>query len=169
MSVIEELHKDNLCTYFVLPLLRLNKFNFTGSNFISSYLTRDGQRIAVQVYDTSLILRSVYMHPGYERSFIKDGYHYLVFRIAEKWSKDVESFIKGKFSLMSEGAKDVIYQYSGLNYQSLMGKKVVTDGRLLALERHACLRDTLIREYEIDLGPNDELLAVPEDRSFIEL
>jgi hypothetical protein len=169
MSVIEELHKDNLCTYFVLPLLRLNRFNFTGSNFISSYLTKDGARIAIQVYDVNLIMHSVYTHPGYERTFTRDGYHYLVFRIAAKWRRDVESFIHGKFSLMSEGAKTTIYRYSGLNYQSQKGGKIVTDGRLLALERHACLRDNLIREYEIELGPDDELLSVPTDRSFIEL
>lgn len=169
-SLIQELKRDNLCTYFVLPLLRLNKFSFTGSNFINSYLTKDHHNIVVQVYDLSLLRGPVFIHPGYKKYVIKDGYFYLVFEIPKMRKIDIQLFIKGKYSAISDASKEVIYSWSGLPYKQANGEgKVITDCRLLALSRHKALREAWESQYGFELDSSNELLDIPNDRSFIDL
>lgn len=168
-TVIQELGKDNLCTYFVLPLLRLNKFSFMGSNFINAYLTKDSKYVAVQVYDTVLITQMVSTHPGYQKTELRDGFFYFIFLIAPKWRHDVDLFKEGKFSKMSKAAREIIYQWSGLDYKKQDGHKVHTDMRLLALVKHPSLRRMWEKEFDIDFGPDDELLERPPEKSYITL
>jgi len=173
MRFMDEWKKENLCTYFILPLLRLNKFSFTSSNFIESFLTRDGKCIVVQVYNTHLIREGVLSHPGFHGIKEKDNTFLVIFTIPHARRNDVQLFIKGKYSRMSEGSKDLIRALSTLDYRSpgSTNSSVKTDGRLLALERHAALRRAYEVEFDLNeaLSPDDELLNEPTDRSFINL
>lgn len=176
-ALIDELKRENLCTYFVLPLLKLNKGSFTASGFINCYLTSDLKRLAVKISDVILLPRKVTMHPEYSVTYRDDNGCYLVmFRLRSKWQKDVLLFSKGKYSRMSTTAKEAIIRFSGLPYHRLEDGKVVTDGRLLALEKHKVLRGMWEREMFTQTGKRlddpdqflpDELLSIPGEESYI--
>jgi hypothetical protein len=173
-ALIDELRRENLCTHFVLPLLKLNKFSFIASNFVNCYLTPAGDLIVVQVMDTSLLSRKVFLHPEYRGQRVRpkgdDHSIYLLFQVPVKWKEDVAAFIRGKFSQMSKAAKDTIRRHSGLPYHERTGEglKTVTDGRLLALEQHKLLKnmwESMVQPREEIQG---ELLSIPGEDSYID-
>ena len=126
--------------------------------------------------DNNLLSRKVYMSPYFAGWFRyrKETDLFLLYRIPPKWMRDVELFIAGKFSKMSENAKKTILVYSGLPYHRAEDGRIVTDGRLLALYKHPMLKQMWER-FIID--PNaktpeelpDELLTKPDERSYIDL
>jgi len=168
-NLIQELRRDNLCTYFVLPLLKLNKSSFISSNFINSYISYDCKHVVVKVYDTTLISRKVFVHPNYELTKVENGEYYFRFETPQKWLNDVRLYRQGLYSRMSEEAKEMIRQWSGLQYRVTEGRKRITDGRLLALVRHPQLKKALEEELSYKFGPDEELLFPPREGSFIEL
>lgn len=139
-------------------------------NFVSSYITQDGKYITVQVYDITLLSRGVYMHPDFKRLYIKDGFFYLVYSL-HQWEKDIDLFIKGKYSKLSHKAIKFIRTYSGLNYKTKVNGKLNTDARLLALNRDPVLVEFWERELDLrePLGNDDELLDKPPKKSFISI
>lgn len=166
--LIEELKTENLCTYFVLPLLKLSKVSFVKSNFIDCYITRDGRIIVVAVYMLSLLSRKVYAEE-YALTVTDKGINYILYETPQRWKRDIGLFMKGKFSKMSMIAKEYIRTYSGLEYQKPVGRKRrLTDGRLLALERDTALKEMWERMYNVELGEDDELLSIPGDKSYID-
>lgn len=171
-KLIAELHRENLCTYFVLPLLKINKDIFvSGLNFVDSFLTRDGKDIFVWVNETTFFLNRVALNPQFETTWNDtSGNKYIQFSIPEKWHADVQLFIKGKYSLMSEKAKQMIRQHSGLQYRERRetDKVIVTDIRLLALNRSIAVRELWQVHYGVTLDEHDELLSLPERRAFID-
>lgn len=177
-SLIEELAQEHLCTYYVLPLLKLNKFSFPSSNFVNCYLTRDGSKVIVQVMELLLVPRKVIKHSRHLKSLTDSERKsiYLIFAIPGKWRHDVSLFIQGKFSAMSKPAKSTIRIYSGLDYKIRKEGKILTDGRLLALDRHPVLKqmweselssDDKTQTGRIELDEEDELLDIPGERSYI--
>lgn len=169
--LIDELRNENLCTHFILPLLKLSKFSFLSSNFIDSYITRDRQAVVVEVVELELLSRRVKEnHPRFIGQTWIDGRHLLVYHINSQWKEDIELFISGGFSKMSQRAKDMIIRYSRLAYmQRDEDGKIVTDGRLLALERNPKLKEMWERELDVYLDYQAELLSIPGERAFISL
>ncbi len=173
-TLINELKDENLCTHFVLPLLKLNKFSFTSSNFVNCYLTEDGSKIIVNVVDTTLVSRKAIRHKNYFSSLPTDNSTYLVYFVPVQWKSDVSLFMQGKFSMMSKHAKEVIRRFSGLNYK----QKGLTDGRLLALDKHPVLKNMWENELTnvtgsqrsiVELDEDMELLSIPGKQSYINL
>lgn len=174
-ALIDELGKENLCTHFVLPLLKINKFSFITSNFVNSYLYPEGTGIIVKVFNTDLLSRKLFVHPMFVETVEISPYTYLLYRIPDYWHQDVRLFMEGKFSLMSDRAKDTIVRYSGLPYRERngKGKRAVTDGRLLALEKHEVLKDMWERVLNLNEDAhrwiqNAELLNVPGKDSYMD-
>lgn len=168
-GLIQELSKDNLCTYFVLPLLKLSKSSFIVSNVVNTYLSEDHHYIVVKVHDVTLISRTVRINGYFLFLYEKDGYHYFVYKIPKQWKLDVEAFCKGRYSRMSEKAKSEIRKYSGLDYKKRVDYRSITDGRLLALVRASALLEAWERELDVTLDPNDELLSPPGREMFIKI
>jgi hypothetical protein len=176
-ALIDELKRENLCTHFVLPLLKLNKFSFTSAGFINSFLTQDLTRIAVQIVDRTLLGSQVLrLHPDFIGTYHKEGYQFVVYNLRRKWARDLELFKTGKYSQLSAQAKDYIHRYSGLLFQEREGDRIVTDGRLLALDKHRGLREMWRRylysdsdEQDADRYLPDEILSIPGKKSFIDL
>ena len=172
-KLIAELHRENLSTYFILPLLKLNKKKFVCEpNFIDSYLTTDGLNIFVKVMDTIYFMNKMAMHPQYQATW-KDlaGNNFIQFSIQEHWLADVQTFIKGKYSRMSDKAKEMIRIHSTLQFRERResDKKIITDIRLLALERSIAVKDLWEEHYGISLDKDDELLSIAESKAFIEI
>jgi len=171
-KLIEAIHKENLCTYFVLPLLKLNKLRFVAeTNFIDSYLSRDCLNIYVKVVDTKFFEHRMVMHPQYQGIWEDmEGKKYVQYSIPLKWKADIQLFIEGKFSKMSESAKEMIRINSGLLFRERResDNMIITDVRLLALERSIAVRQMWEDHYGVTLSDDQELLSIPKDRGFIE-
>lgn len=175
-TLINELKEENLSTYFVLPLLQLNKFSFINPNYVNSYLTEDRKYIVVEVVLQSLLSRTVYYsHPcfrGLCRS--KNNEHlYLVYEIPNRWTQNVLLFTLGKFSEFSNGAKEKIIRFSTLLYQQKENGYIVTDGRLLALEKHVLMKEMWEERLSTNgtgrVELNGEVLSIPGKESYIKL
>lgn len=152
----------------VLPLLRFGKDSFGASNFVNSYLSEDGTRLIVKVIEEFLLSRKLYLPGTYSRSLTDpEGNTYLVYRIPGKWRSDVSLFMKGRFSEMSQEAKEAIRSHSGLLYKqkTVESANLLTDYRLMALDRHTSLKQTWEQELNADLS-NQELLPVPGIESY---
>lgn len=172
-KTIAQIHKENLSTYFVLPLLKLNKTNFVAeNNFVETYLTRDMQYVVVNVIEFAFIKHRMLMHPNFTCVWKKENRYYIQYKIPEKWQPDVKLFLAGRFSEMSDGAKELIRLNSGLQWRVPEPPSMVpmTDIRILALERSKAVRDLMEDYYNITLDEKDELLSKPKpERIFIDL
>jgi len=170
-QLLEVLKKENLSTYFLLPLLGLDKLRFGGEkNFLNSYLSRDGLYIYAEVLDclfdgTNLPENKVYIGPS--------GSFFLEFNTPEKWLPDVNLYMDGKYTQFSEKAKIRIRQGSTLDYNKSIGLSCKTDVRLLALESFPKLKDMWTdilydpkdAVYRNEIGA--ELLSAPGDQCFL--
>ena len=109
------LKQENLCTHFILPLLKLNKISFTSSGFVNALLTIDrAYRCEDRGTESS---RKVLAHPDFTAIYKDvDGYYLVMFRLRDVWQKDVGLFCEGKYSQLSSKAKEYIIRYSGLPY-----------------------------------------------------
>lgn len=175
-ALLDELKRENLCTHFILPLLKINKVSFAPLGFVNSYITKDRKRIAVEVLDTTLISRKLLIHPHFSNIYkYKDGF-LVMYRLDAKWADDVRLFCEGKYSQLTTKAKEMIIRHSGLPYKSKEGTRTVTDGRLLALEKHQALKEMRERELftatgkledDPDVHLPDEYLSIPGEESYI--
>lgn len=168
--------KENLVTWFLLPLIHLNKFSFGSGNFLESYVTADGTKLIVEVVSILLIpgedtFKKHYLYLSSEEGNVGTA-SVVYYRVPPKWHADFELFKAGQFSKFSSVAKDNIIEYSGLIYCEKDEKgDVITDARLLALERSPSLQEM----WEQDLGllpgslKDQELLGVPNQGNYREI
>lgn len=176
-QLIAVLHRENLCTYFVLPLLKLNKASFVSDlNFVDSYLVQPtdsdwGMSIVVKVQETDFFEHRMIMHPHYVGMWKDDKFKYVQYAIPFKWKEDVKIFMEGKYSYMSLAAKEMINTYSGLKYRVRRESdhKPVTDVRLLALDRSIAVREIWEEFYDMCIDEKDELLSKPSEKSYLDI
>lgn len=177
-ELLDELNKENLCTHFILPLLRLNKNSFLTANFVNSYLTRDGKLIVVQIAEIELVPPSVYiLHERYRKTFHTEKGWFLVYGIPSVFHSDVQLFMEGKFSLLSNLSKQTITRYTDLLWHQFVPEsgRRLTDYRLLALEKHELLKEmwenVIFDEKDLQRGStlSEELLSIPGASSYIDL
>lgn len=170
-EVLNELHKNNLCTYFILPLLKLNKFSFSSEeNFVNSYLSTNCRYILVKVREIKSFGHRLELNPYFIGVYTDElNEIFIKHLIPVEFETDVDLFKKGKFSMLSQTAKVLICRYSGLIYQFLNTDGVqVTDIRLLALDRAVQVK-TMWEDYlNVCLDNDDELLETPPERSYME-
>lgn len=171
-KVIKEIHRENLCTYFVLPLLKLNKQSYAGgANFIDSYLTRDLNSLFVEIVEIAFVEHRILVHPHFEKIWKKGERYMIEYRLPQKWKHDAGLVVEGKFSKISREAKEIIVKNSGLQYRQRDPPNRIpfTDIRLLALEKSKAVREMWEDQYDVVLDEDDELLSKPTDRIFIDV
>lgn len=152
--LIYDLRLENLCSHFVLPLLKLSKYSFLQSNFVNSYLTKNRDYIVVEVLDLILVPFTVYKrHPDYVGKIRRDDRLLLIYKIPTKWYYTVLLFTQGRFSRMPDDAKEAIKIYSKLSDD---------DGRILALTKDKSLKDLWERELLVYIDDDMELLSKPD-------
>ena len=173
LKILKEIHRENLCTYFVLPLLQIGKSRFADeSNFLDSYLTPDLQSILVSVAETTFFKARMENHPQYLATWSdKSGGEYIQYSIPARWANDVLVFSEGKYSRMSVEAKEMIQKYSELQYRVRRSADNVpiTDIRLLALDRSIAVRELWEHYYDVCIPEQQELLSGVDERSYIDL
>lgn len=169
-EALEVVRQHNLCTYYLLPLIGINKLSFGVSiNFRNCYANPDGTELYVTVYYT---LSSLSNHPNLIRTEGKPGAPVYVFSLPEKWQDDFQLFKRGQYSKFNDDAKDLILNQSGLRYKAINPNGLpTTDIRLLAIEadpsRRSILRAKLSEYLEVPIAEDAELLDAPNAGSFI--
>jgi len=158
---------ESLVTYYMLPLVGVNKLTF-GRSFKASYIDEKGLKIYVEL--------SKNMHnPTYKRTenyvseILNEGTLFVVFNIPAEFQKDAAFFIFGEYSQMSTKAKKRIYLTSSLPYNASMGSFKVSHPILQALDRTKTLRTFLLEEIGLtSLPETSELIDKPSEDWFIE-
>lgn len=170
-EVLKGLNEHNLCTYFVLPLLKLNKFRFIAdSNFMDSYLSTDNKFIYVKVLEVLFIRHQLDAHPNFVEVIKQyNGYTFIKYSIPLEFKPDVELFTKGQYSKLSRKAKELIIKYSGLIWETRNREGIMSsDIRLLALERSEILRRLWEDYLKVSISNDNELLSIPTEKTYID-
>ena len=169
--LIKELHRENLCTYYILPLIKLNKHKFvTELNFIDSFLAEGAQSIFVQVVEVQFFEHRMKAHPQFMATWEGENKeNYLQYSIPAEWQEDVALFLKGKYSELSTRAKERIRTNSGLQFRVRSSAGIIiTDVRILALEKSKGVREMWESSLSCILDPNQELLSIPTEKTYID-
>lgn len=168
---VQKLNERNLCSWYILPLIGMSVNSFQEANFINSFLVRGRMSIAVQVADVNLCRGLLYSY-YYETAFeLQNGSTVLIFYIDERWEADYALFLEGKYSKLSEDAKDMIRQLSGLDYRVAQDDgSYATDAVIMALDKDVVLKEVWMQLLDVreNSMPND-YLSPPGNDSFINL
>lgn len=158
---------DNLCNFYILPLLGLNKLSFGSGNFINSYVSKDDKYIVVEVKEPKTSFQD---HDGYVTDFIAEGKVTIIFSIPEGSEDTLSKFKAGKYSEFTEQVKQVIRTKSGLKWKVPSGnKKTLTAREILALDKDSDLREKMEDELGVKIPKNAELMSVPHESNFYDL
>lgn len=183
---VKQTNKVNLSTYYILPLLKLNKQSWGSDNLIKTQVTKYGE-VVVFIKD-SVNAGDYYNHENYGADVDEeDGSTMIIYNIPERFLEDYQFFIESKYSKMSIFAKDAIKQSAkanGLQWGTPTGKKatVMSNGKqvvvdivdssevLLALDKNEDLKKSLEKELDIKIMPEAELWSrLNEELEFIKL
>jgi len=157
---------DTLVTYFVLPMLGINK-NVFGRKFKTSYLSQ-GEEIYVELKsETDSKIYASNNNWLYDVNI--DETFYSVFLIPEDKRSDLELFKKGLYSQISRDTKKLIYRTSTLPYNKSMSDFKVTHPILHALDNTKVLRKFLEQYLNVKyLSVTGELIDAPTANWYIE-
>lgn len=171
-NLIKAIYDSNLCTYYLLPLVRLNKFSFGPDNFIQCYTNHDGSRLYVELKDVPEFIyhRSDYLGV----TILPTGGMAVALSLSDIWWEDHKRFILGQYSKFSEEAKKCIRAFSGLvEDQNILNEHYVhMDSRLIAIgnerNQRAKLRQLLSKELDVEIPVDAELISIPSESNFID-
>ena len=161
---------SNLTTWYLLPLIYLNKPSFGQGNFIESYVNLSGTILEVEVISIHMChrdcLKSNYLMNAVETP---RGHSSLFYWLPKKYQADFLRFKQGEFSKFSEKAKNTIREYSGLAYKAQYNGEQITDARLYALDKSPILRKAWEEDLVLLPLPADmELMPIPSERNYRE-
>jgi len=158
---------DNLVTYYLLPLIGVNKNTF-GRPFKSSFVNQLGTKIFVELHHpmVSPIYREV---ETFETEVKSEGGEFVIFNIPTMWRQDTRYFIDGLYSKMSKVAKKLIYNTSTLPYNLKIEQFSTCHPILQALGKTKVLREHLLEVLNIEvLADSGEFIDKPPEDWFIE-
>jgi hypothetical protein len=137
----------NICTYVVLPLCGTNSQEYHG--FEQCWVSKDLKQV--------LVLFSGELD---------------VLDIPRLYMQDVKYFKEGKYSKLSNKAKDLILKNSGLIYNQRIVKDkriTVADALLLAIEKNQKYQKELEQRLEVHITDDMELFSIPKESEFIDI
>jgi hypothetical protein len=158
---------ESLVTYYILPLVGVNKLTF-GRSFKASYISKDGNNVYVEL--------SKNMHtPVYKANYnyVTELMHgttkFIMFSIPIDYSMDIEHFMNGAYSKFQSSTKKKLYTTSSLPYNATMGSFSVSSPVLQALDKTKTLRSWIESSLGIKPIPEtSELIDPPREDWFIE-
>ena len=156
---------ENLVTYYILPLLGLNKATF-GNHFKNAFIDELGLKVYVELKSNmNTVLYK--QNPNYITEVLFKGDKFIQFVVPSKHLQDTAYFIKGQYSKMDKNSKKIIYKTSTLPYNATMGSFSVSHPILQALDKTKTLRTFLNNTCGITLN-EEELMSSPDESWFIE-
>lgn len=158
---------DTLVTYYMLPLVDVNKRSF-GRSFKTSYISKDAKHIFVEL-KKPMVSPSYAISKYYVIELEICGVLFVQFNISAWWRDDAQLFIKGEYSKMSKDAKHTIYKSSTLPFNKTVEDFKMSHPILQALGKTKTLRRHLTEMLNVEtLADSDELIEVPDESWFIE-
>jgi hypothetical protein len=158
---------DNLVTYYVLPLIGVNKATF-GSCYGCSYLNSSGSTLYVRLLK-NMQAPTYKTNKNYVSEFVYESHLFIIFSIPHNYLPDVILFLKGSYSFMSKEAKRIIYESSTLPFNKTIGSFSMSHPILQALDKTKTLRQFLTTYLGIVPLPDSvELIDPPGKSWFIE-
>jgi hypothetical protein len=175
-SVLKAIYEHNLVTYYLLPLLGINQFNFGQDNFVNAFVDVAGDKLYVHVKDLYYI-EDPYHSQWYHSTITVEGKNMIVFELPIKWKNTFTLFREGKYSLFTKAAKSTIIRNSGLRWkvetvdEETNMPLTMSDARLLALNRTDSLIKALAEDLNVDpvMLRDQELISPPKDSEFIKV
>lgn len=169
-NLIRAIYDSNLCTYYLLPLVRLNRFSFGKDNFVQCYVSRDGSKLFVELKD---IPEFIYKRKDYLGTSLTPTGVCAVIALPEDWYNDFVLFKAGKYSKFSPEFQVCVAAYCGLPVNKLNKDGILfTDARIVAMDNvpmeRAKLRRILSRELEVEIPEDQELISVPNDSEYMD-
>jgi len=174
--------KINLSTYYILPLLKLNKSSFGEDNFIKSQVTKYGE-VVVYIKNGD-VAGDYYNHENFGADVEDEDGVMIIYNVPDRHLEDYQMFIESKYSKMSMFAKDVIKAHAtvnGLLWMKRTEEVIITNGKrkkvyydessreLMALDLSDSLRETLEEELDVKIAKGVELWNKLEEEEFIKL
>ena len=158
---------DTLVTYYMLPLVGVNKRVF-GRKFKSSFISKSGDTVYIQL--TSEMTGDGYTKTdAYKTNVVLNKKLFAIYEIPEEYRKEGVLFTKGLYSQFSAKAKKVIYNGSTLPYNKVSGDFKVSSPILQALDKTKVLRGYLKTMLGItEIPESKELIDTPHKEWFIE-
>jgi hypothetical protein len=166
MSIFQIPEGQNLVTYYMLPLVGVNKLSF-GTHFKNSYIDKQGLKVYVEL--KSNMLSPLYkQNPNYITDLVLGNKRFIQFVLPSRFIADSYFFVRGSYSKMSKEAKKIIYLTSTLPYNATMGSFSVSHPVLQALDKTKTLRTFLNNTLGLELKLDEELMESPHNSWFIE-
>lgn len=167
---IDAIYDYNTCTYYVLPIVKLNKFSFGNNNFVQCYVSRDGSKVYVELKEVPEFVYSKEEYLG--TTILPNGGLAVVFSLPPLLG-DFQNFVAGRFSKFSKPVKDAVLAYSGLPFHQMTRDNVPhTDARIMALDPdpavRAKLRNALMSELGAVIPLDQELISVPSEQNYVD-
>ena len=163
-KLIQLLQEKNICTYYVIPLMRITPTHLGGeTNVLNSYLSKDHKKLVVKVSNHLYV--DVTKIPTHTVTTYETDVYY-IFTIPNKFLADVELISQGKYSLITSMSKNMIKKFSELknseqSEDELGISKQVTSIWLLALNRSVTIKSMWENTFGITLEDDSEVLSSP--------
>ena len=136
--------------YYILPLVGVTfKELKKNDQYIRTYLSDDCNIVIIEFKS----LEEDYYSKEFISVFIDSGRFFQIYSIPEKFKEDMKLITKGKYSKISQEAKETVMKLSGLPFNKMINGKRVTSAPLLALNKSPELK-----KYQ------EERLNVPMDK-----
>lgn len=160
MSLIKEFDEATLCTYYVLPLLKCSRYSFV--YFKDCYLLNTSE-LLVKCAVIDDVDKYTHM-PHYVTSYVYDDVLHILFKIPEEFEKDVQLFLDGKYSKLSETAKHHIKTYSKATIiRHLKDQdRWLLDETIQLIDRDPILRRRLEADLNVYIDDEWELYDKPD-------
>ena len=149
----------NSTTYFMLPMLQLNKSSFGVGNFINSYVDKSGY-IVVDLLAMTPVGTSTIHHSQYITDFNIDGGVRVVYAIPDEYLADIKVFQDGEYSQFSSDLKVAISKYSNL---------VATNIHIRCLNPQKEDRQKIADDLGVRIDLVKELKSAPAECNYIKI
>ena len=158
-SVILFSSLPNKTSTFLLPILNKTKNQLKyNTYFVNAYISQDHKQLCLLYRFTGTQL-----YKEFENNILKeklcirhidyDQYHVMyLFRIPDKFEKDVEFFLEGKYSRFSDTLKNLIFKFYGSSTESIVYQ---------VIHKSPSLRQMIENDLNVRLDDNMELASKP--------
>jgi len=174
--VVQRVNKDYvIMNYYILPLIGINVKSLP-IEFQKVYINKEGTVVFIgfEILISKTFSNNFVSHIEYGDKF------YQAYKIPSKYLNDIKLMVKGKYSQISVGAKEVIMHKSGLVYKEIdpLTGKLTTSAPLLALDKAPSLKQFLETklsrakqfraEKDVIISDESDLMDKVTDSIFIE-
>ena len=133
---------DTVLNYYALPLVGTNR-KYYGANFITTKVNKEGTVVFVQIKE------DIYDPDDFPLKAKEGDKLYLYFKVPTIFHQDMRKIIIGKYSEISEKAKNLIISNSGLQVNVRQGDEFFTSKLILALTKSKELKKYYYNKLKI--------------------